>query len=284
MLQYPITLYFFLTSRSTRDASREFLTLALERPATLADGYRNHCYFACTILDRVYLLSGNHACLDVNIHGADAILELIAGGSSCMILGSHLGSFEVLRSIGGRQKDIPIRVLMRHEQNPIISEFLNCLNRDVANLVIPLGRPNSMLLVKEAVEKGHLIGLLGDRPLTGEKTHACKFFGKQAPFPTGPITLAIILRIPVYLAFGIYQGGNHYDIHFELLSDVIETAHNERETCAARLIECFATRLEYFARRSPYNWFNFYDFWYTSQEPLHSRDARCQQHRGGPRR
>jgi predicted LPLAT superfamily acyltransferase len=227
------------------------------------------------------LLTGKHACLDIKLHGADTFHELIAAGSSSMILGSHLGSFEVLRSIGGRQNEIPIRVLIRQEQNPVISEFLNCLNRDVANLVIPLGRPNSMLLVKEAVEKGHLIGLLGDRPLAGEKIHVCNFFGKQASFPTGPMTLAMILRIPVYLAFGIYQGGNRYDIHFELLSDVIETARNERETSAARLIERFAARLEHFARRSPYNWFNFYDFWDTSQEPLHSRDARCEQHREG---
>ena len=263
-LLYPITLFFFLTRRSTRRASRDFLTLALERPATFGDTFENHRVFACTILDRVYLLSGRYECLDITRHGAQPILDRVGAGSSCILLGSHLGSFEVLRSLGARSDAFELRVLMREEQNPTITDFLHSLDSSIGNVVIPLGHPDSMLRVKEAVEQRCLIGLLGDRALTNEKTHRCEFFGRPAAFPTGPMMLAIILQIPIYLFFGLYEGGNRYGIYFELLMDVVETDHGNREAIAAELTEKYATRLMHYARRAPYNWFNFYDFWQAS--------------------
>lgn len=261
VLLYPITLFFFLTRASTRRASRDFLTLALGRPATFGDTYENHRVFACTILDRVYLLSGRYDCLDITLHGAPSILDKVNAGSSCMLLGSHLGSFEVLRSLGAREESFSLRVLMREEQNPIITGFLHSLDPHVADVVIPLGRPDSMLRVRDAAEQCCLIGLLGDRAMTDEKTHECEFFGRRAAFPTGPMMLAIMLEIPIYLFFGLYEGGNRYGIHFELLSDVVHTERRDRETLAAGLTEAYAARLEHYARQAPYNWFNFYDFW-----------------------
>ena len=238
--------------------------MALGRPATFGDSYENHRVFACTILDRVYLLSGRYECLDITLHGAQPVLDRVDAGSSCMLLGSHLGSFEVLRSLGAREDAFALRVLMREEQNPVITSFLHSLNADVADVVIPLGRPDSMLQAKEAVEQQCLIGLLGDRAMTGEKTHACDFFGRPAAFPTGPMMLAIMLRIPIYLFFGLYEGGNRYGIYFELLANVVETDRSDREALAAELTEKYAACLKRYARRAPYNWFNFYDFWHAS--------------------
>jgi len=260
-LQYPITLYFFLTSPKTRRASYAFLNRALARPASWRDSFRQHRYFACTILDRVYLLSRRYDCLDVEIHGQEAILERISAGSGCIILGSHLGSFEVLRSLGARRDEFSIRVLMRHEQNQVITEFLNHLDADIADVVIPLGQIDSMLRAQEAAEQGALIGLLGDRAVPGEESHECSFLGKSAPFPVAPMKLAMIMKIPVYQFFGVYRGGNRYDIHFELLTDALDVSRGERAAVAAHLVEQYASRLEHYAKKAPYNWFNFYDFW-----------------------
>lgn len=264
VLLYPITLFFFLTRRSTRRASREFLTLALGRPATFGDSYENHRVFACTLLDRIYLFSGRYDCLDITLNGAQPILDRLDSGSSCMLLGSHLGSFEVLRSLGARDDAFVLRVLMREDHNPVITRFGHALDAEVANVVIPLGRPDSMLRVKEATEQQCLIGLLGDRAMTDEKTHTCEFFGRPAAFPTGPMLLACILRIPIYLFFGLYEGGNRYGIYFELLADVVKTNRGDQDMLTAEITEKYAARLEHYARRAPYNWFNFYDFWYAS--------------------
>jgi len=40
------------------------------------------------------------------------------------------------------------------------------------------------------IERGDLVGMLGDRTIQGEGTVACEFLGAQARFPTGPLRVA----------------------------------------------------------------------------------------------
>jgi predicted LPLAT superfamily acyltransferase len=213
------------------------------------------------VLDRVYLVSGHYGGLDIRSHGEAPILEAISSSAGCFILGSHLGSFEVLRSLGARDSEFSIKVLMRPEQNKVINAFLDNLDTSVSEVVIPLGDPTSMLQVRDSIERGQIIGLLGDRAAADEKTQTCQFFGRDARFPTGPIQLALVLKAPIYLFYGIYRGGNRYDIHFELLTDPIPAPRAERDAITATLCERYASRLEHYAARWPNNWFNFYDFW-----------------------
>ncbi len=136
---YPITLYFFLTSPSSRRASIAFLSAALDRRASRADSFRHHRHFACTILDRVYLLTGRLDSLDVRIHGAEPILDYIADGWGCMLLGSHLGSFEVLRVLGARHEAFSLKVLMYEEQSKAMMEFIRHLDPHLQKVMIPMG-------------------------------------------------------------------------------------------------------------------------------------------------
>jgi predicted LPLAT superfamily acyltransferase len=61
--------------------------------------------------------------------------------------------------------------------------------------------------------------------------------------------------------FGLYQGGNRYNVHFERLIDPEQVALLGRDKAIAQAAQQFAARLEYYCRKSPYNWFNFYDIW-----------------------
>ena len=77
------------------------------------------------------------------------------------------------------------------------------------------------------------------------------------------LALAAALHAPVLLCFGLYRGGNRYDLHFEPFAD-LATAPPPRAARAQWLqqqVHAYAARLEHHARRMPFNWFNFYDFW-----------------------
>jgi predicted LPLAT superfamily acyltransferase len=65
----------------------------------------------------------------------------------------------------------------------------------------------------------------------------------------------------VVLAFGLYRGGNRYDLRFEPFSDGETVPRPCRRAHVASLIRRYAARLEDLARQFPYNWFNFYDYW-----------------------
>jgi predicted LPLAT superfamily acyltransferase len=90
------------------------------------------------------------------------------------------------------------------------------------------------------------------------------FLGKPAPFPTGPMRMAAALRRPVIFMAGLYRGGNRYEMFFEPLADFSNLEGVSRAERAARVeaaVRAFAARLEHYARTSPYDWFNFHDFW-----------------------
>jgi predicted LPLAT superfamily acyltransferase len=72
---------------------------------------------------------------------------------------------------------------------------------------------------------------------------------------------------PVILIFGLYRGGNRYDVHFERLAERITLEPRERQRAIERWVQRYAERLEYYARSAPYNWFNFYDFWASAAVP-----------------
>ena len=63
------------------------------------------------------------------------------------------------------------------------------------------------------------------------------------------------------LFFGLYRGGNRYEVHLESFSDGACPSHDRRDVDLNRDVQRYADRLEEVCRRAPDNWFNFYDFW-----------------------
>lgn len=261
LLLYPITLYFFLNGRAAREASRQYLVRVFGRPPTLAERLRHiHC-FSATILDRVFFLSGQFARFDVRVHGAEVIEAQADSGQGCLLLSAHVGSFDALRALGVDQRHLPIKILMFPDHNGFITALLHTLNPSLLDTVIPLGGIDTLLQVQEVVARGEMVGLLGDRVGDGGKTVPCRFLGGEAPFPVGAAQLASVLHVPVILVFGLYLGGNRYDLHFERFEAPLPQNRREREAALGAWTQAYAARLEHYVRSAPYNWFNFYDFW-----------------------
>ena len=261
LLLYPITLYFVLTGRTALRASQEYLTRLLGKRPSWSQVFRHFHCFAATILDRIYLLKGQFEEFDVTVHQKEILDSQIGTGKGCILLGSHLGSFEVLRAIGVTQKAFPLKVLMDINHNEKITMFLDALNREIANTVIIPDRPDTLLRVKENLDAGYLIGILGDRPTSDGKTAQCSFLGASTSFPAGPMILASVMHCPIILFFGLYRGSNRYDIYFEKFVDEIVLNREQRPQEIQQWIQRYANRLEHYARMAPYDWFNFYPFW-----------------------
>lgn len=257
----PITAYFYLAAPRARLASSRFLTRALGRRPNAWDTLRHFHTFASTTLDRVYFLSGRQDRFDVRLHGFDALKQQAEGGTGALLLGAHLGSFEALRALAVEDAAIRLKVLMYPDHNQVISRLLHELNPAVAETIIPLGTIDSLLKVRECADEGYFIGLLGDRVAESDKAVRCSFLGKEASFPAGPMILAHSLRLPIFLVFGLYRGGNRYDLHFEPLVERVDLGRPQDPARLQHYLRLYVERLEFHARSAPYNWFNFYDFW-----------------------
>ena len=267
---YPITLYFLLRRGPERRASREWLSRALGRPATLLDSARHIHTFAATILDRLFLLADRRPeRFAVEVNGLEGLHAAIDQGQGVLLFGSHLGSFEVLRVLKRARPDVPLRVVLDRAHNPALTSLLEALDPEVAATVIDAGQPGAqiMLAIGEAVATGAMVALLVDRVHPGAPAVSAPFLGRQAPWPLAPWQLAAALQVPVVLAFGLYRGGNRYELVFEPFSEGLRLPRGERARALPTVIACYVARLEHHARRAPFNWFNFYPFWDADHAP-----------------
>jgi len=261
---YPISIYYYINAESQRNASHEYLSLVFNRPATRLETLKHIHTFAATILDRVYLLTGQFNKLDIQFPEVNIPRTYSHKGVGCLLLGSHIGSFEVLRSYAVSNYPLPIKILMYENQAPMMVQVLNALNADVANTLISLdGSASGLLKVKEAIDSGTTVGLLGDRILgkNTEKTVTCTLLGKPFTLSTAPILMAAALKVPVIVFFGLYLGGNRYKIHFDLLDEEVILNRKTRQQDIQRYAQQYVDLLEKQIRQHPYNWFNFYDYW-----------------------
>ena len=205
LLLYPITVYFLITAHAARRASYEFLQRARGSSVHWWNVLRHFYYFAVTILDRVYLLRGEFDRLCVTIHGKEALQRQTENGTGCILLGSHLGSFEVLRALGVRYGGFSLKVLMNTTHNQNISRFFDRLNPTIAETVIAPDRPDTLIRARESLDAGSFVGMLGDRVFGADKTTRCQLLGAPATLPAGPMVLAA-MRKPVRAALSPYAG------------------------------------------------------------------------------
>jgi predicted LPLAT superfamily acyltransferase len=261
LLLCPITLYFVITAHAARRVSYEYLKRVRGGSARWWNVFRHFHCFAATILDRVYLLRGEFERFGVTVHGKEILQRHIESCKGSILLGSHLGSFEVLRALGVMQRSFPLKVLMDTLHNQNITRFFDGLNLKIAGTVIAPDRPDTLIRVKESLDGGYFVGMLGDRVSGGDKTTKCQFLSTPATFPAGPVLLAAMMRCPVILFFGLYRGGNRYEIYFEHFADEIVLDRDRRAENIQLWMQRYADRLEHYARLAPYNWFNFYPFW-----------------------
>jgi len=267
LVLHPITLYFLVVNGKARRESARYLTKALQRPAGWTDVYRHiHC-FASTILDRVYFLQERFDQFEVAATGAEPVHALLANGEGVMLAGAHVGSFEALRATA-QGRGARVAMLMYEDNARLINATLAAVAPNAQLHTIALGRAGAMLSLRRWLDEGGLAGLLADRTLPGHsersRTLVLDFLGQPARFSDGPFRLAAMLRRPLYFMAGLYRGANRYELRFVALADFRPEAPTDGLDTDQRVraaMERYVTLLASLCVETPYNWFNFYDFW-----------------------
>lgn len=261
---WGIAAYFTLAAGPARRASRDYLRRSLGREPRLWHIWRHMWTFASTVHDRVYLLNGRMALFDVRSHGQQEVDALQVGGTSgALLLGAHLGSFEVLRALAQSDSRLRVAMAMYPENARQINAALAAINPEAQVDVIALGQLDSILSVHQRLRQGGMVGVLADRGLASDDYRELPFLGAVARFPVGPFRLAVMLRQPVYFMAGLYEGASRYSVHFEPLTPEPQADGAQAALTIDTLMRRYVGMLERHCLAHPYNWFNFYDFWHT---------------------
>jgi predicted LPLAT superfamily acyltransferase len=264
VILYGIAVYFFLFAPSARRQSRRYLRLALGREPKPIDGFRQVLSFATTIHDRVYLINEQYDMFNITSEGETDMLARAKGHGS-LLLGAHLGSFEVIHSLSRQHAGLHVAMAMYEENARKIGGILAAINPRAVADIVSLGRIDAMLNVAERLENGGYVGVLGDRTLGNEPVQAVTVLGERAYLPLGPMRAAAILRCPVFFIAGLYRGKNNYHVVFEPVADFSMTTVGSRSMAVRAAIDRYAAVLDHYCRTDPYNWFNFFDFWHEPE-------------------
>jgi predicted LPLAT superfamily acyltransferase len=281
---YPTVAYFLLTMPRGVRASRLCLCRFLGRRATLREVARHFFTFSSCTQDRIFLLSQRQRELAVDAWWSPNIPAVVARTPGCLLVVGHVGSREALRLtppppapsednlVDGKifmrdahlqGRSLEVSVLLERNAERQMTAMFEKLNPDLAAHIIDASErgPTLVLKLKETLQAGRMVGIGADRARAEERAVEVSFMGGKARFPEGPWILAATLGAPVILGFGLYCGGNRYDVHFELFSERVVLSRQNRRADIQAYAQRYADRLEHYARLSPYNWFNFYDFW-----------------------
>jgi predicted LPLAT superfamily acyltransferase len=263
VLLYPITLYFYFRRGYERRVSYAFLQRAFGRPANAMQVMRHIHSFASTILDRVFLLADRFTRFEVKVNGLEELVSRMQPHRGVLLLGAHVGSFEVLRVLAIERPDVKVCAVLDTQKTPALTQLLHALNPAIARNVIDASRPSTeiVLALGEALHEGALVTLLADRARAHEATVVVDFMGAPAAFPVAPFLIGSVLKVPIVMCLGMYRGGNRYDLYFESLADELTLPRRARKAELRAAVQRYATWLENHVRQDPYNWFNWHDFW-----------------------
>jgi predicted LPLAT superfamily acyltransferase len=187
---------------------------------------------------------------------------MAAARRGCVVLSSHLGSFEATRVVSFEDPSVVVHVVVDRALNPNFTRNLEAIAPGMAQLVVDASLPPAavVLRVAELLRDGHWVGVPADRRMPGTPGVDVEFLGRPCRLPRGPFALAAMFDVPVIMATGLYLDGA-YELRFDRLQPVRTQARAERDAAVRELARQYAARLERYAVMAPGNWFNFFRFW-----------------------
>lgn len=268
---HPVVAYFLLTGRTARMASAEYFSRLgnsapecdVPQPGWLS-AYRHMLAFAQSGFDKFGAWSGRVNAADMTFDDPAAFEALARSGQGALVIGAHLGNLEMTRALAVRSARAKITAIVYTGHARRFNSVLASANSQFAQRLIEVSDfgPETAMMMQERIDAGELLVIVGDRvPATDSgRTTEARFLGESAPFAQGPYVLAHALGCPVYLFFCLKERTG-YHLYFEPFAERIDLPRRERALHLASWAQRYASRLEHYCRKAPYQWFNFFDFW-----------------------
>ena len=277
---YPVSLFYLIFSSRVRRFARSYQKQLREftegRVPPKIRAYRQILNFSLCLVEKMEGWLGKVSFDRVSLQNDDItdLVERLKNGQSAVLMASHLGNMELMRSMqdyvtGLCGRKVPVLIIMDMNMSANFTQTLKEINPDYSANVLDASNfsPDSILLIQEFAEKGSLIVAAGDRTSINhrEKSLTKSFLGREAKFPYGVFLIPALVKLPVYFMFGMRAKMSvfnpKYNIHIEKSSVDFNCPRTEREKRIDACCSEFVEKLQKFCIMYPYQWYNFFNFW-----------------------
>lgn len=212
--------------------------------------YQHYYTFGQTIIDKIAIVNGMSDRYKFEFDNYDESLRLLDEGSVVMI-GGHVGCWEIGAQFFGDYAE-RLNVVMFDGEYDKIKEKVDTSKFGYKIIAINGGGIESLLKIKQAIDKGEYVCFQGDRYAEEGASQRVKFMGRDALFPVGPSLVASKFKTPVIFYFAMRESGRRYRFIFK----TIEGGLSQKE-----VMDSYLKAFESVVKRYPQQWFNFYDLW-----------------------
>jgi predicted LPLAT superfamily acyltransferase len=261
LLRFAAGYYFLFSYSSSRPIFQYFHTkVGYGWWKSLYSIYRNYYVFGQVLVDKVVVMAGMSNKFTFEFEGEAYLREITAAGKGGIMLSAHVGNWEVAGHLFQRL-ETRINIVMFDGEHERVKKYLSSITgeRNV-NIIVIKDDLSHIYAINDALNKQELVCMHADRFLEGNKTVTMPFLGQDAMFPVGPFLLAATFRVPVSLVFACKESSTHYHLYATKPRE-----YNGRRRQGVELAaQDFVEEMEAIVRKYPEQWFNYYDFWDTS--------------------
>lgn len=282
---YPVGFFYTAFSKRARQECRNYQKTLKEytngqSPVKISP-YRQVVSFCLCVMEKIEGWIGKFIYENVIIHEDDYrnLVEHVDGGKGAVLIGSHLGNIELLRSLynfgkNGLKREVPVTVIMEQKATEQFNQTMKQINPDFSlNVIDPSNiSPDTIITLQEKIENGEIIVFTGDRTSARSRTRTIRknFLGRPADFPYGVFLLTALLNAPAWYMFGLRTKTStlhpQYNLFVEKSEIKFDCNRSERERRIVQLCEEYISKLEKYCIQFPYQFYNFYNFWKLQDE------------------
>ena len=196
----------------------------------------------------------------VRHENSDPVLAALKTGGAVLTL-PHLGNWDWAGAWAARYFGSLCTVAERLRPEGVFQKFLKARQSRGITLMPLTGEGGTYEFLREHVNQGRLVALLGDRDVA-KSGMGNQFFGHRASLPIGAALLALDTGRPLFSCAPWYDGENLV-ISFddEIIFDRSPVQGRDRLRRAQEITKQIAENLERHIRRHPENWHQLQPVW-----------------------
>lgn len=217
--------------------------------------FQHYYTFGQTIIDKLAINAGLKLEYRFKFHHYDEFLSKLDSNTGVIMIGAHIGCWEIGSSFFGDYGK-KINIVMHDGEASGVKEALGRdENSNMFNIIdVKQGDISSIILMKQALDNAEYLCFQGDRYINEESTLQHSFMGSMASFPRGVFEIASKFQVPIVFYWAIRGKGREYKFLFEILE-------RDEKYSKEYILGKYVQALENIVIRNPQQWFNFYDFW-----------------------